>query len=133
MFQNLRNIMDILDYLRNKTIKSIAIGTGSKASTGSVILSLIPLSDTKPTNWEDISTIPVSNTDTTLNTVMILDLAETVTVPEGYTIGYRATKGNIFGGGTVNGSYKRDEYYYNNATAETSTKIVMCPIDFKVE
>lgn len=64
---------------------------------------------------------------------MILDLTEAVTVPNGYTIGYRSSKGNIFGGGTVNGSYKRDDYYYNNGTAETSTKITLCPIDFKVE
>ena len=124
---------EYLSLLRNKTIKSIAVGTGSKAATGSIILALVPLSDTKPTNWQEVSTIPVDNTDTTKNTVMILDLTETVTVPDGYTIGYRSTKGNIFGGGTVNGTYKRDDYYYNNGTAETSTMISLCPVDFKVE
>lgn len=119
--------------LTGKTVEAIAVGTGNKAVEANIILALVPLDNTLPTEWQEVATIPMSNTEDTLNTVMIFELETPFTVPEGYTLGYRSSRGNVFGGGTVNGEYKRTDKYYNSATATSTSPITMCAIDCKVK
>lgn len=118
--------------LTGKTVEAIAICTGQKEASGSIILSLVPLDNTLPSQWQDQITIPFSNTAETMSTIQTIELETTFVVPTGYTLGYRATKGNILGGGTVTGSYKRNDKYYNSNTSETTSSIALGGFDCKV-
>lgn len=116
--------------LSGKTVESIAFCTANKTASGNIILSLVDLSNTLPTAWEDKITIPFSNDE--ISTIVTLDLETPFTVPAGYTIGYRSSTGNIFGGGSVVSGYNRSEKYYNNASATSSSSITLGSVDCKV-
>ncbi len=116
--------------LSGKTIKSIAFCTGNKAASGNIILSLVDLSNTLPSAWETKATIAFDNTE--VNTIATVDLETPFTVPAGYTLGYRSSVGNIFGGGSVVSGYQRDEKYYNNASATSASSITLGSFDCKV-
>lgn len=119
--------------LSGKTIEAIAFGTGSKEVTGNIILALVDRNNTLPTAWEEKATIAVTNTADTLNTIMTVELETPFTIPEGYTLGYRTSKGNILGGGEIISGYKRDDKYYSNNTATEATSIKLGSFDCKVK
>lgn len=118
--------------LSGKSIQSIAITRANKSVTGAeLILCLVPLDNTLPTAWEEKVSIPFSSDE--ISTIVTLDLETPLIIPSGYTLGYRSTKGNVFGGGTINSGYNRSDKYYSNNSATTFSPITMAPIDCKVK
>ena len=116
--------------LSGKTVEAISFCTANKTASGNIILSLVNLSNTAPSAWEDKITIPFSNDN--ISTIATVELDTPFTVPAGYTIGYRSSVGNIFGGGSVIAGYNRSEKYYNNAAATSSSSITMGSFDCRV-
>lgn len=127
--------IDDADYvaeLAGKTVESIAFCTANKTASGNVTLSLVDLSNPVPSAWEDKITFAFNNSN--ISTIATVDLETPFAVPSGYTIGYRSSVGNIFGGGYVIAGYKRTEKYYNSSTATSASPLNgYSPVDFKVK
>lgn len=116
--------------LSGKTVEAISFCTGNKTASGNIILSLVDLNNTLPSAWEDKITIPFSNDE--ISTIATVELDTPFAVPAGYTLGYRSSVGNIFGGGSVVSGYTRSEKYYNTSSATTASSINLGSFDCKV-
>jgi hypothetical protein len=121
---------DYVAELSGKTVESIAFCTANKTASGNIILSLVDLNNPLPTSWEDKATFAFNNAEP--STIATVDLETPFTIPAGYTIGYRSSVGNIFGGGSVVAGYTRKEKYYNTRTATSSSEISLGGFDCKV-
>lgn len=108
--------------LSGKTVDKMAFNfankSGNNTPTGTITVYLIDPNNSAPTNWEAKVEIPVESY--AAGSQKEFDITPFI-VPAGYTIGYRASKSSILGGGFIMQDYKFDGAFYETADATSKT------------
>lgn len=119
--------------LSGRTVDKMAFNFASKSGadtpTGTISIYLVNLDDTTPNNWELKAEIPVESYPA--GSQKEFDITP-FTVPTGYTIGYRASKQAILGGGYMMQDYKIGGAYYETADA-TSKDAGLGGVDIHIQ
>lgn len=123
---------DSIEAFKKKTI--ISVFGGSKDAKANTTLKfnlyLVDLNNPLPINWELKESISVVTNQKGLFEIDINDLY----VPDGYTIGFSTTSGNICTFNRIVANYNGFvAHYYNNVNSTTSTQINLFALDFKVK
>lgn len=121
--------------LSGKTVDKMAFNFavksgGGNSAAGTIMVYLVNLSNSIPTNWEVKAEIPVESYPG--GSQKEFDITPFV-VPAGYTVGYNASKGSILGGGYMMQDYKIDGAYYESEDATSSKSAGLGGVDVHVQ
>lgn len=120
--------------LSGKTVDKMAFNFASKSGadtpTGTITVYLVNSSNSVPSNWEAKAEIAVESYPA--GSQKEFDITP-FTVPTGYTIGYRANKTNILGGGYMMQDYKFGGAYYENIDATSSKDANLGGVDIHIQ
>ncbi len=120
--------------LSEKPIDKMAFNFASKSGAdtpaGTITVYLVNLNNSTPANWEAKAEIPVESY--TAGSQKEFDITPFV-VPAGYTIGYKASKTNILGGGYMMQDYKIGGAYYESEDATSSKDAALGGVDVHIQ
>ena len=120
--------------LSGRTVDKMAFNFASKSGantpTGTITVYLVNSSNSVPSSWEAKAEITVESYPA--GSQKEFDITP-FTVPTGYTIGYRASKTNILGGGYMVQDYKIGGAYYENLESTSSKDAGLGGVDVHVQ
>jgi hypothetical protein len=123
-----------INELSGKTVDKMAFNFASKSGNdtpaGTITVYLINLNNLAPTSWEAKAEIAVEAYPA--GSQKEFDITP-FTVPTGYTIGYRANKQAILGGGYIMQDYKIGGAYYEDVDATTSKAAQLGGVDIHIQ